>query len=176
MTPAVTVALVQIVSVTVIGVFPARIARQQREISQQQLEINTYRVKLDLYDRRWKVCERFAQYVDTASSDLNPTTQDTLEFARATRQTEFLFSADIKEYRSALIRHGADLHKWHDMYRDYGQETPPGYDHDKVVKGHAEESEWFAAQPDAMAKRFEPYLNLSRLGLREIVWVGEAAR
>ena len=163
MSPEVTVALVQIMSVTVIGVFTARIARQQREISQQQLEINRYRVKLDLYNRRWEVYERFVQYVGVATSDLNPTTQDTLEFARATRQAEFLFSADIKEYRSALIRHGADLHKWHEMYRDYSQETPPGYDHDEVVKGQAEEAEWFAEQPDAMVEEFKPYLDLSRL-------------
>ena len=35
MSPEVTIAVIQIVSVTAIGVFTARIARQQRQISQQ---------------------------------------------------------------------------------------------------------------------------------------------
>ncbi len=163
MSPEVTIAVIQIVSVTAIGVFTARIARQQRQIRQQQLEIDKYRVKLDLYDRRWAVYERFAHYVGVATRDLNPTTQDTLEFERATRQAEFLFDDDIREYRKALVRRGAHLHKWHEMYRDLSQKAPPGYDHGEVVKGQADESEWFAAQPDAMVEKFGPYLNLSRL-------------
>ena len=71
MSPEVTIAVIQIVSVTAIGVFTARIARQQRQIRQQQLEIDKYRVKLDLYDRRWEVYERFAHYVGVATRDLN---------------------------------------------------------------------------------------------------------
>lgn len=163
MSPEVTVALVQIMSVTVIGVFTARIARQQREISQQQLEINRYRVKLDLYDRRWEVYERFVQYVGVATSDLNPTTQDTLEFARATRQAEFLFGDDIQEYRNSLIRHGADLHRWNQELRDEGQEWPADYDHQRVVKRKFEEAKWFVNQPDTMVEKFGPYLDLSLL-------------
>ena len=80
MSPEVVIALVQVGSVTAVGVFAAWIARQQRKINQQQLQINRYRVKLDLYDRRWKVYERFAQYVHTAARDFNPSTNDTLEF------------------------------------------------------------------------------------------------
>ena len=50
-------------------------------------------------------------------------------------QVEFLFSAEIKDYRKALIAHGADLHAWHAEYRDATQEQPPGYDHNEVVRG-----------------------------------------
>ena len=63
----------------------------------------------------------------------------------------------------ALIAHGADLHAWHAEYRDANQEPPPGYDHNEVVRGMKDESKWFVAQPDAMTKKFEPYLDLSRL-------------
>lgn len=163
MSTEVTIALIQIVSVGAIGVFTALIARQQRQISQQQLEINRYRVKLDLYERRWDVYERFVQYVHVALTDLNPTTQDTSGFAAATRQAEFLFGDDIKEYRNALIRHGADLHMWNAELRDESQKWPTDYDHHKVVKGKYEESKWFADQPDAMVEKFAPYLDLSRL-------------
>lgn len=163
MSPEVAIALIQVVSVTAVGVFAAWIAHQQGKINQQQLQISKYRVKLDLYDRRWKVYERFAQYVRTAAKDLNPSTNDTLEFAHATQQVEFLFSAEIKDYRKALIAHGADLHAWHAEYRDANQEPPPGYDHNEVVRGMKDESKWFVAQPDAMTKKFEPYLDLSRL-------------
>ena len=156
MSPEVVLASVQVVSVTAIGVYAAWIARQQ-------LEINRYRVKLDLYNRRWEVYESFTQYVGVALKDLNPMSHDTLAFARATQQAEFLFGIDIKEYRNAMIRHGLDLNKWHEMYRDTGQEQPPSYDHNEVVQGERDETEWFAAQPDAIVKKFERYLDLSRL-------------
>ena len=162
MSPEAALALVQVVSVTAVGVFTALIARQQREISQRQLEINRYRVNLDLYDRRWEVYESFVKYVAVALKDLNPKTNDTAEFARATQQTEYLFSADVKEYRKTMIGHGANLHMWNGMYRD-GQEYPPDYNHNEVVEGRQEESKWFAAQLDAMVEKFKPYLDLSRL-------------
>ena len=120
-------------------------------------------MKLDLYNRRWKVYESFTQYVSVVLNDLNPMPHDTVAFARATQQAEFLFGADLKDYRKAMVRHGTALHKWHEMYRDAGQEQPPSYDHNKVVQGEQDETEWFAAQPDTMVKMFEPYLDLSRL-------------
>ena len=154
--PEVVFALVQAVSVTAIGAYAAWIARQQ-------LEINRYRVKLDLYNRRWKAYEIFTQYVAVAIKDLNPMPREIQAFARATRQAEFLFRADIKDYRKTMIQHSTALHKWREMHRDAGQEQPPSYDHKKVVQGEQDETEWFAAQPDAMVKKFEPYLDLSRL-------------
>ena len=163
MSSEVVVALVQVVSVTAIGIFTALIASRQRKISQQQLEINKYRVKLDLYDRRWEVYEHFERYVGTALKSLNPTTHDTVEFARATQQAQFLFGSDIKEYRKAMIGHGANLHKWHEMYRDVDQVCPPGYNPNEVTEGKMEESKWFAAQHDAMVEKFKPYLDLSLL-------------
>ena len=156
MSPEVVLASVQVVSVTAIGVYAAWNGHQQ-------LKINRYRVKLDLYNRRWEVYESFTQYVNGALKDLNPMPQDTPAFARATQQAEFLFGADIKDYRDAMIRHGTALHKWHEMYRDAGQKQPPRYDHNKVVQGEQDETKWFVAQPDAMVTKFEPYLDLSRL-------------
>ena len=107
--------------------------------------------------------EHFVRYVGVALTDLNLTTQNIGEFARATQQAEFLFNIDIKEYRKAMIEHGADLHRWHEEYRDGNQEWPPDYDHNEVVKGRKDESMWFAAQPDAMVEKFKPYLDLSQL-------------
>ena len=85
MSPEVAIALIQVVSVTAVGVFAAWIAHQQGKINRQQLQISKYRVKLDLYDRRWKVYERFEQYVRSAAKDFNPSTNDILEFAHATQ-------------------------------------------------------------------------------------------
>ena len=153
--PEVVVALVQLLSVTAIGVYTTWIARQQ-------LRINKYRVKLDLYDRRWAVYESFGRYVGIATTHpLNSMTHDTLaEFARTTRQAEFLFDADIKQYRNAMIQHGTNLQALQEMSREFPQGL---HDRSKAIAERSEELEWFAAQPDAMVEKFAPYLRLKRL-------------
>ena len=66
------------------------------------------------------------------------------------------------EYIDQLYKRGVKLHSWTGQYRDSTQETPPGYDHDKVVNGMHTELNWLTEQFEPAKAMFKKYLDISQ--------------
>ena len=130
-------------------------------IAYQQSLTNRRRLELDLYDRRLRIYEATVEYISAVQASFRPTLNDHWKFRRTTAEVDFLFGSDIKGYLDELFKHGLELHRWAEEYRDGTQEHPPWYDHAKVVEGKREESEWFTKQNEEALRRFKGYLNLT---------------
>ena len=163
--------LVLAAALTALGLY---IAQQQLATNRQRLETNRQRAiseerdrqllrQRDLFDRRWRVYSGVLTYVAGMTGDLAPETMRTSlrTLQRLTPEAHFLFGPDVRSYLKELVSHGAAFRKWRVMYRDYTQETPPGYNHEVVVAGDSEELAWFLKQYDEAPRRFEKYLRLS---------------
>jgi hypothetical protein len=72
-------------------------------IAYQQLRANAKKLKLDLFDRRFKVFDEtrkvLAQMYTTGVSD-----EDLLKFLTGTIEAKFLFGPEIQEYREEIYR------------------------------------------------------------------------
>ena len=78
------VAAFQALSLTIMGLMTWWVAQQQKRINRQQLEVNEYRIRLDLYDRRWAVYEATEGFMEQVIRKLSPQFEDFSEFARST--------------------------------------------------------------------------------------------
>ena len=130
-------------------------------IAYQQWQTNHRKLELDLYDRRLRLYQATTKYISVVLADFKPKLEDLFEFRRETAEAHFLYGRDITAYLDELYRHGVDLHRWAEEYRDYTQPTPPHYDHKKVTDGMHQEERWFVDQHKEALRRFKSYLNLS---------------
>ena len=162
------VAAFQALSLTIIGLMTWWVAHQQKRINRQQLDVNEYRIRLDLYDRRWAVYEATERFMEQVIRNLSPEFEDFSEFSRSTLHAKYLFGNDVNTYMEELRARAASLRKWSQEYDQQVKGSPTPHDHNEVVKGRLKEQKWFAEQWESgeVAKRFAAYLDVSQVGTR----------
>ena len=146
--------VLKVTPVTIVGVIALYVAWQQWKTNQQRL-------RHELYDRRLRIYTEVRKFISVALNDMQVETL--FEFSRATAEADFLFGPDtgpIAAYLRDLSSHSNKLVRWNQEYIDSTQPSPPGYDHQAVVNGMAEEKQWFADQPKKARRLFTDYLNL----------------
>ena len=97
-------------------------------IAYQQWQTNQQRLKIDLYDRRLSVYKAVTKYLNAVLRTLHPTLEDLSEFHRSTAEADFLFGPDIRKYLDDLYKHGVQLQRWKEEYRNERQNLPADYD------------------------------------------------
>jgi hypothetical protein len=127
-------------------------------IAWQQWKTNKIKLQLDLYDRRLKVYEEVILILSIIFRDTKASYDDLLKFRRAASQADFLFGSEIPSYLNDIYQHGVKLQYWSGEYRDYTQEKPADYDHQKVVESMHVELKWLTEQFDPAKEKFKKYL------------------
>lgn len=131
-------------------------------IAWQQWKTNQQKLNLDRYQRRLHVYEEVKKLLSIVMRDAKANTDDLLKFRIATSEADFLFGPDITTYLDEIYRHGLNLRQWSQQYRDFTQETPEGYDHNKIVDEEHKELLWLVSQFDPAKLKFKKYLDISR--------------
>ena len=129
-------------------------------IACQQWKTNHGKLRLDLYDRRLRVYQAVAQFINKVLKDFSPEPQDIFDLRGNTVEAYFLFGCDIGDYLKKLTARAVELRKWKSKYRDSQDAQPEGYHHDEVVEGLDREERWFAAQPEEAQRHFGRYLKV----------------
>lgn len=130
-------------------------------IAWQQWKTNQLKVRLDRYDRRLKVYEEVQKILQIILRDANASYEDLLKFRIAVAEADFLFGPEIPAFIDEIYVRGVKLRHWHDQYRDYTQEEPPGYDHQEVTDGMHSEVMWLTHQFEPAKEKFRKYLDVS---------------
>ena len=92
----------------------------------------------------------------------NVSLEDFAKFVRGTAEADFLSGKDITEYLRQVYSRCVTLRRTNDQYRDYTQEIPAGYDHEKVVNEMHETLIWLTTQTEVAKSKFRPYLHVGR--------------
>ena len=77
-------------------------------------------------------------------------------------EADFLFGPEVTAYIDEIYKRGLKLWRWTQEYRDYTQEKPEGYDHQKVVDEMHKELEWLTEQFEPAKQKFKKYLDISK--------------
>jgi len=131
-------------------------------IAWQQWRTNRTKLSLDLYDRRIHVYEQVKRILSLIMRDARVSYDELLAFRANTSQADFLFGPEIPKYIDEIYQRAVKLEYWTKEYRDYTQEKPPGYDHEKVVSSKHAELEWLSGQFDPALEKFRRYLHVGR--------------
>lgn len=138
-----------------IGITVAYIAWRQYQTAKDKL-------RLDLFDRRYRVYHALMKFVSKAAHE-TPLTSETLEeFYSDTLDYQFLFGSEIREYVRGIRRQSSVLLG----FQQGLQHGSLPQDKQNIANAQLRElSEWFDQQFDEAPKLFEPYLAFDhRLG------------
>jgi hypothetical protein len=131
-------------------------------IAWQQWKVNERKLALDQYERRLRIYQGVISILTLVLRDFKPEFSDLQKFRVATAEADFLFEPEVPAYLDEIVSRGLELWSAHADYRDFTQQPPPGYDHQKVVNAIHEQEVWFTSQHEAAKQKFKKYLYVSR--------------
>jgi hypothetical protein len=130
-------------------------------IAWRQWKTSSQKLKLDLFDRRFRVFQAVRDILGmmytTVSDD-----KKLYEFLSQTRDVEFLFGAEIRDYVETVWRHAtrlSDAKKQLTAILD----TAPIETRQKLAQVETEEVQWAFAETRVIADKFKKHLDLSKL-------------
>ena len=132
-------------------------------IAWQQWQANTRKLKLEMYDRRRRIYGEVIAFLSLVLRDFKPDMSAVIVFRCETAEADFLFGSDITSYIDEVFNQALDIREAHLEYRDSTQETPPDYDHAKVVAAMHKLEKWFIGQHDIARLKFKLYLDVSQI-------------
>jgi hypothetical protein len=131
-------------------------------IAWQQWKTNDRKFILDRYDRRIKVYDAVVKILRAILQRSKVTDDELYIFEQATTESDFLFGPGISAYIEEIYDHIRELSTWNSKYRDFTQQQPEDYDHEKVCAGLAAERKWLSHQFIPAKEKFKKYLDISK--------------
>ncbi|WP_157618005.1 hypothetical protein [Rhodanobacter sp. FW021-MT20] len=131
-------------------------------IAWQQWKTNQRKLTLDRYDRRLHVYEEVRKILSIILRDAKASYDDLLRFRTSVSEADFLFGSEIPSYIDEIYSRGVKLQYWSNEYRDFTQQIPEGYDHQKVCDGMHSELIWLSEQFEPAKQKFKKYLDVSK--------------
>jgi hypothetical protein len=144
------------------GLLTPVIAAIATYIAWQQWQANRQKLKLDLYQQRFKVFDAVRDMLGmmytTVSDD-----KRLFELLSKTRGTEFLFGAEINDYVEKVWRRASSLSATHKTLNQMLETSAPPEDRKKLAEAERIEVTWAREETLVVADKFKKYLDLSKL-------------
>ena len=130
-------------------------------IAWQQWKIAHAKLRLDLFDRRYKVFEATRGFLGGILSSATFSDSQLFKFYADTADAEFLFDSDIVDYLTQIAKRAIDMQSHQKRY----QPLPPGDERSRHVQAEHDQLLWLGEQltTKAITKAFKPYLGFSNI-------------
>ncbi len=131
-------------------------------IAWQQWRTNARRVKLDLFDRRFRVFDATRKLLGLWYT-VGIKDEDYLKFLQETAEARFLFGAEIEEYRDDIYQR---VQRWMFASQELRRAIERGASVEERTRlSETEQSEikWAMNEVKVLADRFKKYIDLSKL-------------
>jgi len=117
------------------------------------------RWRLDLYDKRYPVYLGTMEYLSVIMRDASVTMEELMKFLRNSKDKEFLFGKDVKDYLEELYKKGVDLKRYESLLKNDRLDEEK---RTKLVDEEADLLEWFRKQFDVSKTLFGKYLAIDK--------------
>ena len=144
--------ILQGLSTPVIGIAVVYIAYQQHKTNRNKL-------RLDLYDRRFKLYNEITSLLGSIVQKGDVSDDDLAGCLRNTKEAVFLFKEDIPKYIDELYEQACELQY---LEKVIGNKVP-GADIEKALEKRAEIFGWFPKQFRECTEKFKKYLSLGNV-------------
>jgi len=129
-------------------------------IAYQQWKTNQQRVKLGLFDKRFRIYEevkKMISFVISKSHEENSREDPFFSnFVQSTSDADFLFKPEIREYIDEVHKRGINLCRLQVKSEGENQEERIK----KLSSAIEEEYNWFSSQHKVAEQKFKPYLSI----------------
>jgi len=128
-------------------------------IAWQQWQVASSKLRLDLFDRRYKVYDATRKFLACIVRDASFTDAQLLEFYGGTSDAEFLFGPEVVDYIAVIRKRALGMRTHQKVY----EPLPVGDERSRHVQSEHDELLWLGEQLTAMTKTFTPYLGFSHI-------------
>ncbi len=129
-------------------------------IAYQQWKTNSQKVKLDLFEKRFRVFEAVKKLVSYVISEGDAPSGEVSDFRVGCAAVGFLFGEEVKGYIDEIYERASRLRP---AVFHSGKVVDSGAERDEIVERMREQMNWFREQPEKLPRKFKRYLDLSRL-------------
>jgi hypothetical protein len=131
-------------------------------ISWQQQRTNSSKLKLDLFELRYRVYDEVIRVLKLCYPNSTIKLSDIETFYSNTVQSKFLFGSEIEQYLQEICDHTRSLENV-----QYELSTAlrgvPGRDREQIIDEQRSEMKWIEIQFNAAKEKFKKYLDFTKL-------------
>ena len=131
-------------------------------IAWQQWRVAENKLRLDLFDRRYKVYDATKKFLAVIIREATSTDSQLFEFNVGTSDAEFLFEADLVAYLAQIRKRALHMRTAQQLF----EPLPVGDERSRHVQAAHDDLSWLSDQITAMTKAFTPYLGFANVRLR----------
>ena len=137
-------------------------------IATLQWRVADNKLRLDLFDRRYKVYDTTRKFLSVIIREATFTNPDLFEFNAGTSDAQFLFKPDVAEYLAEIRSQALHLRTTRELLK-----KPRITDDELARLAQAENKDlkWLGDQITAMTKVFAPYLGFANVRSRVMPFV-----
>jgi hypothetical protein len=128
-------------------------------IAWQQMQIARNKLRLDLFDRRYRVYDATRNFVAAILRDTTFQDAQLRDFYVGTSDAEFLFGSDILNYLTHVKTRANTMRVQRTIY----ERMPVGEERLVETQKEHEHFKWFTDQPTNITIVFSPYLGFSHI-------------
>src|SRR5262249_43821581 len=129
-------------------------------IAYQQHRTARDKLKLDLFDRRFKVYRGVMDFLGEVNKDAKPTREAFSAFYRETDPTRFLFEGEVRDFIEVIRVKAADLRRAVATVAEACADQCQTIPHEQLLQATAVEKDlivWFFKQGEVAGQVFQPY-------------------
>ena len=127
-----------------------------------QWRVAENKLRLDLFDRRYKVYDATRKFLAVILRDATFTDSQLFEFYGGTSDTEFLFRSEVVDYLAQIRKRALHMR----TSRTLLEPKPVGDERSRLAEAEHDDLVWLTDQITAMTSVFAPYLGFANVRLR----------
>jgi len=131
-------------------------------IAWQQWRVADNKLRLDLFDRRYKVYDATRKFLAVIMREATFADSQLFEFYAGTSDAEFLFGADVVDYLGQIRKRAVHMRTAQQLF----EPLPVGDERSRHVQAAHDDLSWLSDQITAMTKVFTPYLGFANVRSR----------
>ena len=128
-------------------------------VAWQQRQIARHKLRLDLFDRRYKVYDATRKFISIILREARFEDTELFEFYAGTSDAEFLFDSAVVAYLEQLRKRAVHMSTAQRLF----EPMPVGDERSRHVQAAHDDLVWITEQITAMSKVFTPYLGFSHV-------------
>ena len=128
-------------------------------VAWQQWRIARHRLRLDLFDRRYKIYDATRKFLSIILREARFDDSQLFEFYAGTSDAEFLFNSAVVNYLEQLRKRAVNMRTHQRVY----EHMPVGDERSRHVQAEHDDLTWLTDQLTAMTQGFSPYLSFSHV-------------
>ena len=140
------------IATLIVGLAVAFIAWQQWQLARNKL-------RLDLFDRRYKVYDATRKFLSVILGKADFLDSQLFEFYAGTCDAEFLFESDVVHYLAELRKRAIDMRTHQHVF----DPLPVGEERSRHVQAAHDQLLWLSEQITAQKSVFAPYLSFAKI-------------